>query len=290
MKRGYVNSIKGSTIAFILFVLLVQVISGKGPSSDVEILLTISTFLFAIFGGFYISRLNSRHNTIREIIMNEDAYMLSLYKNAELLGKTFAKKVAKHIDTYYIIAFDYTVDFSVGEFYYKYNAPQLFKIYDELGKLPKSKRDDSAYQNVLSYLATIEEGRNKSSVLDQERLSKGQWMILIFLAAIIIVNMFVLKTDTFFSHTVTVLLLTAVVLVLLTLRDLHNLKLSNEDSLLESGQEVLEFIGIKRYYHKQYLERKVTIPDHVKTVRVGYHKIGEKHDIKVEEVSKYTGK
>ncbi len=57
--------------------------------------------------------------------------------------------------------------------------------------------------------------------------------------------------------------------------------------LAESGQEVLESIGLKRYYSQHFLDEGVeTIPDFVKEYRLGLHKPGEKPEIKLVKVKK----
>ena len=44
----YIDAIKGGTFSLLLFGILAIYISGKGFSDDIELVLTITTFLFAI--------------------------------------------------------------------------------------------------------------------------------------------------------------------------------------------------------------------------------------------------
>jgi len=76
---------------------------------------------------------------------------------------------------------------------------------------------------------------------------------------------------------------TVVVLVILLIRDLQNLIIGKYELLEESGQEVLEFIGKKRYYHIDYLMSGFnSVPKSVKEYRVGLHEPGsETHKIKI---------
>jgi len=47
-KIGYINATKGTLFALIIFVVAIFIIPSAGPSHQVELILTVSTFLFAI--------------------------------------------------------------------------------------------------------------------------------------------------------------------------------------------------------------------------------------------------
>ncbi len=271
----YIFALNGFVIAFIVFVFAVIFIPGKGPSDDIELVLTISTFLFAILAGFFISRLNSRYNKIYEALASEDAYLLSIYKTANLCGKDVAKRFAQIMDRYFIEA----LDFEIGE-YYKSNTKEFLMLYDETHKI-KSKFD--IYKSkILGLLHDIENLRNLTSSLSREKVTYGQWSILILLAGLLLFCMFYLKTNVLSSQITTVLLSSVLVLVLLTLRDLQNLRVSGEIIMGESAQEVLEVMGKPRYYHQNFLKDKsVKLPKYVKKYRVGLHQPGKTPKFKI---------
>jgi len=197
---------------------------------------------------------------------------LALYKLGHLVGKDFSNRLKKLIDNYYIISYD----FEVGACY-KENASEVLKMFDLAGKAKKSH----LFSSLLENLSKIEENRNKSSVLLREKLTKGQWSILFFLAGIILFSIFYLRSGEIYSHIITVLLSTVLILIILVLRDLQNLRLAGGQMIMEeSGQEVLEFMGLKRYYNHRYIS-EVEVPKRVKEYRLGLHKAGEKFNIKV---------
>ncbi|MFA6918260.1 MAG: hypothetical protein WC285_05555 [Candidatus Gracilibacteria bacterium] len=275
---GYIGAVKGSFIAFVIFVTTVVFIPGYGPSDEIALILTVSTFLFAILAGFFIARLNSRYDNIIDSTSNEDALWLSLYKTAIFLGKKFQDNVSELIDKYYIIAYDY----ELGG-YYKSSTKYLHGIYDELDRLDSAtKRDSVVFSAILNFLYQIENYRNKSAVLTVSRLTMGQWSVLLLLAGIIISSVFYIRTPDFYSSAVTVILSTVLVLVLLIMRDLQNFRLTGESPISESGQEVFEYMGKLRYYNKwQIVNGFNTIPAYVKKYRLGLHKAGQKFNIKI---------
>lgn len=275
----YFHAIQGGLLSFIIFSIAVILAPFGYSVGPFEIILTASTFLFAILAGFYLSRLNSRYDDTREIVAEEDAAWLSLYRTSVLFGSRFRNTLRELIDKYYVVAYDH----DLGN-YYKHNAEYCDKIYGELNKL-KLPKDGKAFL-VLSYfievLNQIEISRNKSSVITTEKISKGQWLSLILLGSIIIFSLFSLRTPDFYSQTSTVLLSTTLILVLLILRDLKNYRLGGTALLDESGEEIFDSMGKLRYYNKKYLdEGTVKVPKYVKKYRLGLHKPGEKPKIKI---------
>lgn len=275
----YIDAIKGTAFAFVLFVILTLGIPELSvDTSQAQIILTVSTFLFAIIAGFFLSRLNGRYDKIRELVATEDALWLSFYKNAMYYGKAFSKKVAHILDAYYREAFDY----DLGK-YYKPTARYIHQLYVALQKV--STRDPKAlaiFSLMVETLSDLEESRNNSAVITQERLTKGQWIVLIFLSVIILISIFALKTNDIFSQMTTILLATILMMVLLIIRDLENFRLGGSVMVEESGEEIFEFIGELRYYSQKYIdEGTVKIPPHVKKYRVGLHEPGEKPRIKI---------
>lgn len=65
--------------------------------------------------------------------------------------------------------------------------------------------------------------------------------------------------------------------MLFIVRDLQNLMFGGTSPLEESGQEVLEFMGLPRYYHEYFIRTGISsVPSSVKVYRIGRHKRGSK--------------
>jgi len=276
----YIHAVRGSFIACCVFILAVIFLPEREPLQNVELILTVSTFLFAILAGFFLSRLNARYDKIISFISDEDSYWLSFYRASFVIGGKFVDKVRDEMDKYYIAAYDS----EVGNYYYKQTTQNLENVYMELYKLKlsASSKDAEVFQVMLNCLSEIEIARNQSSVSTRERLTAGHWLVLLLLAFIIVFFMFFLDLPQPYSQALTVLLSTVLVLVLLIIRDLQNLKLGGYALSIESGQEVFESIGKLRYYPQSLIkDGTVDIPKNVKKYRVGLHNPGEKFKIKV---------
>lgn len=275
----YIDAVTGSIISIVPFAFLAIYVHGVGPTPIIETILTISTFLFAILAGFFLSRLNTRYSDIRELISNEDAYFFSLFKTARVYGEKFTKKIIDIIDQYYIVSFENDL-----ANYYKSTAPYLEEIYDALYKI-KEKATESTYANLFSILLSIEIVRNKNSVIAKEKITKSQWMVLVCLTIIIFICLLYLNTNQIFFQLLVIIMSSMLILILLTIRDLQNLRLGGKVMpVLESGQEVLESMGKLRYYNQKLIEKKVMeIPRGIKKYRLGTHLPGEKMKIKIVE-------
>lgn len=284
----YIDAIKGVLIALVLAIVAVIFIPVQEAGEDVTTILTISTFLFAIIAGFFIARLNKRYDSMREFTADEDSYFLSLFKTSKFFGPKIENKIKQHIDDYYVIVNDY----ELGS--YKPSAEHLHAIYDELNKVELSKMGGKAQQSfdgMLDYISKIEVSRNKSSVIFEEKLSLGQWLIMIILTGIIVYSQFVLRVPELYSHIITVLLTSVLVLILLMMRDLQKFRLNGELLLTESGEEIFDFIKKPRYYHQKYIREGTTkVPSFVKEYRLGTHEIGEKPKIKLVKNKNYRAK
>lgn len=278
----YINAIRGAVIGFVIFLLASYFLPEVEASvAGLELILTISTFLFAIISGFFISRLNSRFDAIRSIIGEGDGEMLVMYKLSEMISKRFSNRIREVIDKFYISAYDF--ELARYDLIYKATAKYYFQFWDEVKKLKSSERKEPFHEQFIELLISSERRRNVTSALAAERLAFGQWAVLIILAFIIIFCIFYLKTAEFYSSFLAVMLSTVVVLVVLLIRDLQNLIIGKHELLEESGQEVLEFMGKQRYYHIDYLMSGFNaVPKDVKEYRVGLHKPGaEEYKIKV---------
>lgn len=277
----YISATKGAVLVLPVFVVLALVIPKHESLPSVELILTVSTFLFAIISGFYISRLATRYDEIRNLIASEDASFLCLYKTAQMFGRTFAKRIANLMDAYYIVSYDH----SLSDPAYKQSAKYYLALWDAVSSV-KTKEPAGVYEAMINQLVDIEKDRNASAAIASERLSPAQWGMLILLSLIILVSVFDLVQPHWYIQFSVVLFSTILVLIVLLTRDLQRLMIGGKALLEESGQEVLEFIGKERYYQQKFLQSGISIvPTFVKKYRVGLHEPGA-DEFKMKRVRK----
>lgn len=265
------TTVRGTAISLVIFGVAAYYLPGHGPSDEIELVLTITTFLFAIITGFFLTHTYNRYNQIRVFAGTEDSLLLSLHRSSMLLGSGVAKKYTNLIEAYYLESYDWML----GEAY-KHTAPIFLSFYEPLIK--GANLNSAVLQHVLGLLGQIETQRTELSSYASERIKFGHWCVQLLLAGIIIFCIFYLRVPDFFLQAVSVILCSTIVLIVLIILDLDSLRISGSLLLEESGQEVLEYIGRKRYYNHLYLAAS-GMPSTVKEYRLGLHKPGEKPNI-----------
>lgn len=265
------TTVRGTALSLVIFSIVAYFVPGHGSSDEIELVLTITTFLFAIITGFFLTHTYSRYNQIRVFAGTEDSLMLSLHRSAALLGPRIAKKYTNLIEDYYLESYDWML----GEAY-KETAPIFLSLYEPLVK--ETRLNDAVVQHVLGLLGQIEIQRTELASYASERIKAGHWCVQLLLAGIIIFCIFYLRTPDVFLQLVSVVLCSTIVLIILIILDLDSLRISGSLLLEESGQEVLEYIGKKRYYNHLYVAAS-GLPATVKEYRLGLHAPGEKPNI-----------
>jgi uncharacterized membrane protein YraQ (UPF0718 family) len=89
-------------ISIILFTTFYYYFDFSFAKIDV-IALTISTFLFAIFLSFFITRQSSRYSTFREILAEYDGHMTNVYKNFGHIDERLQKECGEYLKRFYKI-------------------------------------------------------------------------------------------------------------------------------------------------------------------------------------------
>lgn len=270
----YVEAVRGTVFTLPIILAAAVFLPFPIPLQGAELILTVGTFLFAILSGFYLSRMNGRYDTIRELITQEDAAFLAFYKTSQIYGEKFTSKIRHLLDQYYIISYDLNLSNQA----YKQTAPFYLRMWDEVTKVKVSgAKSEAAYQNLLTQLTDLESVRNRISTISEERLGFGQWSMLILLAGLVLASIFFIDIDLAFFRAIFIILSTVMVLILLLLRDLQNFMLGGKFFAEESGQEVLECIGKQRYYNQHVVKAGLsTTPKHLTTYRLGQHLPGSK--------------
>ena len=277
----YIHALRGGSITVVIFAILAFVVPGIGTSEEISLILTVSTFLFAILAGFLIARMNTRYDGIRESTGNEDTGYIHLHKLTDMYNTKIAEKMSELIDKIYIVYYDYWIDLKG----YDENENIFYSIYD-LFKKARGRSED-LYIEIMEELEGLKSNRRRSQNLLEETVSKGQWVVLIALAFVIIFCLFYMNTALVYNIT-TIILSTTLAMVLFLVRDLKNILLGGNLLLGESGEEVFEQIGKPRYYNHYYIDRGlIKIPNDVKEYRLGLHEPGEKHNIELVKNKNY---
>lgn len=155
------------------------------PAID-KIYITITTFFFSIFTGFFISQQMSRYSKIRETISNFDGKMSAIYRSSENINKETHKEIGK------LITKHYKVMIQTGEWNYHLNHKSntisgIHAILEKnLSDMDMSDLQSHTLSSVVGGLSNCEVDRKNMVMLYQERIPHFQWFVIIFFAVILI--------------------------------------------------------------------------------------------------------
>jgi hypothetical protein len=193
------------------------------PSDEVKTLLTVSTFLFGILGGFIIASRMTRFTRFRDLLTNETGYLISFYEYSKLVDEKFSRRVADLIDNYIVEGFLY----EVYEYHNKTEA-SFYSLFNELENFkPSNENQKEALTQMKWIIRDMPKDREEMYLLEEDKISGLLNTTLVLLTSVILFCLFYLRVDALYSNFITVILSTSVVLVLTLIRDLDHLNISN---------------------------------------------------------------
>ncbi|MEI7620404.1 MAG: hypothetical protein WCJ57_02440 [Candidatus Falkowbacteria bacterium] len=173
-----------------IFVVLVSVYYFANLEISLDkTLLTISTFLFAIFSGFFISRQSSRYGDIRKSDSVIDGNFSAIYRSSSHLGLKFQKKMGELIKVYYsnILSND------SWDYNFTNKTTTLSDIHALLEKNFGGKTltslENSALGRIMMSLGAIQQERKNLVALYEERIPVFEWIPIWFLAGVLILTL-----------------------------------------------------------------------------------------------------
>ena len=151
---------EGALIAFICFALMAVFIKGVGPSNLIITMLSVATFLFAIFGAFVMTNRHNRLDDLRKVLREDDAVYINIYRLAKLFGTKTKKKIQRTMDDYLMETLDYRLED------YTKAHPLFLKMHESIINLkPKTNIQTEAYGKMLDCINKANENRKSIEYL-----------------------------------------------------------------------------------------------------------------------------
>lgn len=197
-----------------------------GASDTDKIFITITTFFFSIFTGFFISRQGARYSKLREIISTFDGKMTSIYRAAQNLSRDIQEETGK------IIRKHYEEVLSNGNWEYHFSKEtnvisSLHRILEErIGNEKMESLRNQAIGRMLTGLSDCQVLRKNMVMLYQERIPAFQWFLIVFFLAMLIIAISVLPSaGALLPSALKAAFAVSLISVIIILRNLDNLHL-----------------------------------------------------------------
>ncbi len=226
--------------------------------------------LFGILVGFFITDLWTRFQRIRENVAIEVSGLQTYYLFVKIMSsfpkhKEWAEKERELIDEY-VRQF-----FSVEWTDYGKIDPYFNKIIESLKDVGELKTDNEVetYTNMLPLLNEVTTAREKLFMYGKDKLSTMEWLVILSLAVTLVFCIFLVRAPMLSSLLLSGTLISAVVTLLLILRDLDNLSFGEELVSFEPYETIFDVIGKPRFYLKRDIESGRVVPPKDIEYRIG---------------------
>ena len=212
-----------------------------------SLFLSLSTFLFAIFSGFFISRQSRRYSQLRDEISRFDGSSSVLYRFSGLFGSKMQEGIKKILTKHYNLilknkAWDYSLTHNTTTI-----TDMMLLIEKAIGDRTLKSIKSSGLTSLFKSFTFMELSRKKMYILRLERIPFLQWWLLTSLAAILLISIGAIdSTGLIISAMLKGAFSTSILLVLVILYEFNNLKFFENTIGERSAQDVLDIMSKRR--------------------------------------------
>lgn len=236
-------------MTLVLFVLLTGIYYyfTFGTIATNELVLTISSFLFAIFTGFFMARQGSRYSEIRNQIAEFDGLMNALYRQFGHIGAKQQASLKKIITAHY----QKILKSGAWDYQFLHKSSTITDIHALVENEKKTLRFNAvkhlALQNSMSHLDTLQVIRKRMINLHLERIPASQWALILMLAVILLLSVSAIPSpQNLISSSLKGAFGTSVVIVLVLLYEFDTLKFFEGTIGEKSAKDVLDILAGKK--------------------------------------------
>lgn len=224
-------------LLFFILTLIYFKVDFGGSSTD-KVFITITTFFFSIFTGFFITRQGNRYTKIREIISTFDGKMSGVYRVSGNISMSVQQKIGIVIKAHY----EKIIVSRSWDYHFKNKSNTISEIHSileqEIGGLKQESLRNQSIGRVLSNLGDCQVLRKNMVMLYQERIPSFQWFLIFFFVLILLATITVIPSVTFLLGSLMksafVVSIISVVIILYNLDNLHLFeKFIGENSALD---------------------------------------------------------
>ena len=214
-----------------------------GASNTDKVFITITTFFFSIFTGFFITRQGNRYTKIREIISTFDGKMSGVYRVAGNLSVNIQEKKSLVIKDHY----DKIVNSKSWDYHFMNKSSTLSSIHSileqEIGDNKKESLRNQSVGRILANLGDCQVLRKNMVMIYQERIPSFQWLLIFFFMIILLATVTVIPSQGFLLGSIMKsAFAVSIISVVIILYNLDNLHLFEKFIGENSAQDVLSII------------------------------------------------
>ncbi len=208
-----------------------------------EIFLTISSFLFAIFTGFFISRQGNRYSEIRDVITHFDGALSSIYRHSGHFGEKTQHAIGAIVKDHY----EKILSHHAWDYHFVHPSTTITSIHRTLTeycgdqKLPSQQNESLA--SIMTSLESLQISRKRMVALQAERIPRSQWGLVYFLGILLFITVTIIPSAGVLLNTILkASFSTSVILVIWLLHEFDRLRFFEGTMGEHSASDVLGII------------------------------------------------
>ncbi len=230
-------------VVVVLFSFLLSLNSIKLFSLDeISLFLTVIGLIYGLIAAFTISNAWQRFSAIRDAISEEVYALMSMYIYAQEFSDktTFGRLKSKLIE--------YCMEVPEIEWHEYWRSDKTHKKFRDMIRIVakvkiKNIKDEHLFDEITTELEDAARARSMQLVLSQNRTSKIQWLLNIFLSAIIVMGLvFTSLPNSALSMFVITAMIASVLMILVVLYELDSMKVAEEEVSNEPYKQVVRVI------------------------------------------------
>lgn len=235
-------------LTLLLFLLLFYYFIPFNFGVDSSTFLTIATFIFAIFTGFFISRQGNRYSNIVSQISRFDGELTSIYRQFSYISIEGQYKIKQTLRKHYNIilkenSWNYQFVHKSSTLVDIYKIVEEYTVHEKV--LPSLKW--ASLERILDSLRELQSVRKRMVLLHKQRIPHLQWMLIYFLAFTLLTT---LSSIPSYMHIFPVILKTAFVVsvffVIFLLKKFDSLDFFESKIGESSAKDVLDILDEKK--------------------------------------------
>jgi hypothetical protein len=207
-----------------------------------KVYLTVSTFLFSVFNGFFISRQSTRYSDIRNGLSRFDADMTIVFRESTHLRKEEHEHIAHLIREHYAILLK-KKDWA---YYFTHKSHLISDIHASLQKYGDIDMDKVRGECIRKMMGTLDDAqivRKMLVSLKEETIPKLQQVFIYVLAVILFLAVLTLPSkDLVFASLLKSVYMMTIVIVVILLKRFDNLTLFESTIGEHSAKDVISII------------------------------------------------
>lgn len=230
-------------VVFVLVAVLFYFVSFGGEETD-KIFITISTFFFSIFTGFFISRQGSRYSKLRETISAFDGKLSGVYRVAQNVSPSVQAETGTIIRSHY----ERVLRERSWEHHFSEETTVISSVHkaleEQVGSTKVESLRNQALGRMLAGLSDCQVLRKNMVMLYQERIPSFQWFLVIFFLVMLFMSISVIPSvGVLLGSVLKAAFVVSLISVVVILRNLDNLHLFEGFIGENSAKDVLANIA-----------------------------------------------